>query len=737
MPLDRLLQLHGKLADLAAETGAPTGPVSDLTDDAPVQAASRLSARDALALFESQLTARHLDRVAFELRARGEGFYTITSCGHEGNAVLGRVLRRTDPALLHYRSGGFFAERARLADEVDAIEAVVLGLTASSEDPIAGGRHKVFGSMPLCVLPQTSTIGSQLPKAVGMALCLERARRCDLVPRLGEQELPADAIVLTSLGDASLNHASSVAAVNAARWVAHQKLPLPLLILCEDNGLGLSVRTPRGWVEAMLAAGPALPYFRAPGWDLPVLFEIASQATELCRSERRPVVLHMECARLMGHSGADPDSVYRGRAELERAAARDPVLQSARLLTEHGLLGGQALSDLDAAIGERVWQAASAAIGRPKLRSASEVMEPLAASREAEVLAEVRSGKTGGKRSGAQPMGRMINWALQELMRRYPQTLVFGEDVAEKGGVYNITAGLWKEFGAGRVFNTLLDETTILALAQGAAFVGLLPIPEIQYLAFLHNAEDQLRGEAASTRFFSNGQLAAPMVLRVASFGYQKGFGGHFHNDNSLAVLRDIPGLRIATPSNGADAVRLLRTLAASARVEGRVTVFLEPIALYVQRDLHEAGDGELACEYPSPGEAIGIGEVGLYEAEAGDMTIATYANGVRIARRAARTLAREHGLRARIVDLRWLAPLPVEPVLGHARATGKLLVLDECRQAGNVGEGLVTEVARRTREVALSLVTAKESFVPLGDAAELVLPSEADVIEAALALRD
>jgi 2-oxoisovalerate dehydrogenase E1 component len=461
------------------------------------------------------------------------------------------------------------------------------------------------------------------------------------------------------------------------------------------------------------------------------------------------VVLHMRCARLLGHSGADPDAVYRGREELEAAAELDPVLNGARMLLEQGVLDGSGLRALDAEIRARVLDSARRAVARPKLRSAADVMAPLAVDDVAAVRQEATRLPSDADRArahgdgealrlpeaqGPQPMVRLINWALSEQMARHPQSLLFGEDVAEKGGVYNVTSGLWKRYGAGRVFNTLLDETTILGLAQGAAFVGLLPVPEIQYLAFLHNAEDQLRGEAASTGFFSRGQLRAPMVLRIASFGYQKGFGGHFHNDDSIAVLRDIPGLRIATPSNGPDAVRLLRTLFASAVTEGRVTVFLEPIALYGQRDLYAEGDGLLAGTYPAPGEIILPGEVGVY-GEGGDLTIATYANGVRMARRAARALEREHGVRARVLDLRWLAPLPVDAVVQHARQTGRLLVLDECRRAGNVGEALVAEVALQAPGVALGLVTARDSFVPLGDAAELVLPSEAEVVEAGLSL--
>ena len=167
--------------------------------------------------------------------------------------------------------------------------------------------------------------------------------------------------------------------------------------------------------------------------------------------------------------------------------------------------------------------------------------------------------------------------------------IVFGEDVARKGGVYGVTKGLQGAFGAGRVFDSLLDEQSILGVALGAGLAGLLPVPEIQYLAYLHNAADQLRGEAATLSFFSQGQYRNPMVLRIAGLAYQKGFGGHFHNDNAVGALRDIPGLIIACPARPDDAAALLRTCLASAREDGSVCVFLEPIALYHERDLYRA----------------------------------------------------------------------------------------------------------------------------------------------------
>ena len=212
-----------------------------------------------------------------------------------------------------------------------------------------------------------------------------------------------------------------------------------------------------------------------------------------------------------------------------------------------------------------------------------------------------------------QPMSRLINWALADLMLAHGEIVLAGEDVGRKGGVYGVTQKLQARFGAGRVIDTLLDEQSILGLAIGMAHNGFLPIPEIQFLAYLHNAEDQIRGEAATLSFFSNGQYANPMVVRIAGLGYQKGFGGHFHNDNSLAVLRDIPGLVIACPSTGADAARMLRECVRLAREEQRVVVFLEPIALYSMRDLHAEKDGLWMRRYPAESERIAFGEVGVH----------------------------------------------------------------------------------------------------------------------------
>jgi 2-oxoisovalerate dehydrogenase E1 component len=315
-----------------------------------------------------------------------------------------------------------------------------------------------------------------------------------------------------------------------------------------------------------------------------------------------------------------------------------------------------------------------------------------------------------------------------------PDMLVFGEDVGRKGGVYGLTRGLAQRFGAPRVFDTLLDEQSILGLALGLGLSGLLPVPEIQYLAYLHNAEDQLRGEAASLRFFSNGAYTNPMVVRIAGLAYQKGFGGHFHNDNAVAVLRDIPGLVVGVPSRPEDAGPMLRACLAAAQAHGQVSVFLEPIALYHERDLYEPGDRGWLGTYAADGIAP-IGSARLHGAGTGsDLTIVTFGNGLRMSLRVAKRLQGE-GVGVQVLDLRWIAPLPVDDLLLAVSSTRRVLVADETRKSAGVGEGVLSALVEARFPGRMARVASRDSFVPLGDAANLVLLSEDEIEKAARAL--
>jgi 2-oxoisovalerate dehydrogenase E1 component len=690
-----------------------------------------------LGLFDAMTGSRQLDIHARRMRERGQGFYTIGSAGHESNAVVALALRTSDPALLHYRSGAFYLARSMQAGRklADGLRDVLLGVAGAVADPAAGGRHKVFGHPDLSIIPQTSTIASHLPRAVGMAFAIERARRIGVDARW-----PDDAVVVTSFGDASLNHSTAAGALNTAGYCVRLGLGVPVLFVCEDNGFGISVRTPSGWVAAA-AHRPGIEYVAADGEDSAEFEQAVAATVERIRATRHPVFLHLRTVRYLGHAGTDVESGYRGVREMAADRSRDPLVSLARrIASDHGI---DLLARYDE-IGALVEQIAESLHDPPRLTSATAVVAPLAPRRPETIRAlairtapdDLREQLFNGRlpeHAGPLTLAQAINAALADELAARPGLLVFGEDVGRKGGVYGVTRGLQQRFRSTRVFDTPLDEQAILGLGLGLGISGLLPVPEIQYLAYVHNAEDQLRGEAASLRFFSDGAYTNPMVVRIAGLAYQQGFGGHFHNDNAIAVLRDIPGLVVAVPARPDDAPPLLRTLLAAAESDGQVSVLLEPIALYHQRDLHRAGDRGWLGEYPPPDDAdahIPIGSARVY-GDGMDLTILTFGNGLRMSLRVAGRL-KEYGIGARVVDLRFVAPLPIADIVRESVATGRVLVADETRHSGGVGEGVVTALVEAGFGGSITRVSSVDSFIPLGDAATTVLLDEAAIDRAA-----
>ncbi|HEV7204993.1 MAG TPA: thiamine pyrophosphate-dependent enzyme [Jatrophihabitans sp.] len=686
-----------------------------------------------LTLFDAMVGSRLLDIHARHMRDHGRGFYTIGSAGHESNAYVAEALRPSDPALLHYRSGGFFVARSMQAGRAldDALRAVLLSMLASTADPASGGRHKVFGDASLAVLPQTSTIASHLPRALGVALSLSRAKRLGVAARWAK-----DSVVVCSFGDASLNHSTAAGALNAAGYTSSQGLPLPLVFVCEDNGIGISVPTLGGWVAAA-ARRPGIGYVAADGADPDAARAAAAEVVDTARRTRTPMLLHLRTVRFLGHAGSDVEAAYRPAAAIAADRARDPLLALARRIGTPGLAARY--DD----IAERVGALAHELASTPTLQTAAAVMAPLAPRASGSMVDAALAPATAERRTevfGTRlpedgeglTLAQSINAGLTDALASRSEMLVFGEDVGRKGGVYGVTRGLAQRFGAARVFDSLLDEQSILGLGLGLGVSGLLPVPEIQYLAYLHNAEDQLRGEAASLRFFSGGTFTNPMVVRIAGLAYQKGFGGHFHNDNAVGVLRDIPGLVVAVPSRPEDAAPMLRACLGAAAVQGQVSVFLEPIALYHEKDLHEPGDRGWLGAY-SPTTRIPIGSARVH-GTGSDLTIVTFGNGVRMSLRVAKRLA-DHGFGVRVLDLRWLAPLPMEDILLAAAATRRVLVVDETRHSGGVGEGVLAGLVEARYPGRMARVASKDSFIPLGDAANLVLLGEDEIESAAHAL--
>ena len=524
---------------------------------------------------------------------------------------------------------------------------------------------------------------------------------------------------------------------------------MPVLFCCEDNGFGISVRTPRDWVKEAWSNRPHLRYFGAEGTDIAGAYDAALAAAEYVRNSRRPAFLHLRCVRFLGHAGSDAEIGYRSRAEIGEDLERDPLVHAARLLAETGVAEPSELLARYDAVAADVRSLADEAAGQRRLSSASEVMEPIGRRRPEAIAEDVslaaspdaRANAFGGKlpeEAGPLTLAESINATLADALAARPEVLVFGEDVGRKGGVYGVTRGLQRRFGITRVFDTLLDEQTILGLALGCGVSGLLPVPEIQYLAYLHNAEDQLRGEAATLPFFSNGQYQQPDGLADRRVRLPEGLWRPFpqrrrrggppgHTRDRRRVSRrdrttrrpcSAPAWRRRPPTD--------RLASSWSRSRSTTPVICS-----------NPDDGGWLAPYAPPGEwpaahaPIGSARV---HGDGSDLTIVTFANGTYMSLRVAQRLA-DDGINARVVDMRWLAPLPIDDILREAEATGRVLIVDETRRSGGVSEGVVGALVDANFKGAISRVTSQDSFIPLGEAAEHVLLQEAEIDAAARAL--
>ncbi|MDA9951485.1 thiamine pyrophosphate-dependent enzyme [Oligoflexaceae bacterium] len=681
-------------------------------------------------LFESQIMSRIVDIEARALRQTQDSFYTIGSSGHEGNVSLGEAFKTSDMAFLHYRSGALYIQRQKQIPGSTPLHEIMLSVVASADEPIAGGRHKVWGSLAHLVPPQTSTIASHLPKAVGAALSI------DWGGSTIKKVMKSDSVVLCNFGDASANHSTATGAINHACWWAYKGNSMPIVFVCEDNGIGISVETPSGWIQQSYGNRPAMKYIQANSLNLAESVAAAEAAVHIARTYRKPVFLHLKTVRLLGHAGSDVETLYRDVADIEKTEGSDPLLHSAATVIKNGWLSSEEVLNLYGQIKTRVKSIGHEATLRPKLVDSKKVAEsivpkttwPRCAQGEwnrDEVFGALRLKQM----KKPQHMAKLLNWALTDILAEHSETVIMGEDVARKGGVYAVTTGLSETFGGQRVFDTLLDEQSILGTAIGMSQNGFVPIPEIQFLAYLHNAEDQIRGEAATQSFFSQGQFTNPMVIRIAGLAYQKGFGGHFHNDNSLAVLRDVPGLIVACPSNGQDAALMLRECVRLAKEEGRVSIFVEPIALYMTKDLVDEGDNSWTFDYPSPEEKANLGEFSQIS-DGKDGLIITYGNGVYLSSQAQQDLQKQ-GINISIIDLKWLAPVDYKKLAESASAFQNILIVDECRSTGSQSEQIYAEISQRTsRKLNMSRLCAEDCFIPLGAGSTCVLPSRVTIVQ-------
>jgi len=314
-----------------------------------------------------------------------------------------------------------------------------------------------------------------------------------------------------------------------------------------------------------------------------------------------------------------------------------------------------------------------------------------------------------------------IREALAEEMRRDPRVFLMGEDVAEHGGNFLVTTGLYEEFGEGRIFDTPLSESALVGAGVGAAMMGMRPVVEVMFADFVTIAMDAIVNHAAKVYYMSGGEVTAPLVIRLAAYGAGRRSGAH-HSQSIESYLTNVPGLTIVMPSTAYDAKGLLKTAIRSPNP----VLFLEHKMLYAKKG--EVPEGE----YLLP---IGVADV---KRQGSNLTLVAFGRMVDVSLAAAKTLEIQ-GVSAEVIDLRSLQPLDEDTILSSVKKTGRLVIVHEAPVRGGFGG----EVAAVVAEKALGYLDAPIKRVgapwvpvpfspPLEDA---YVPQEADVVKAAMAV--
>jgi 2-oxoisovalerate dehydrogenase E1 component len=648
------------LATKTTQTPKAAARFEGLTPDQLIQA------------FRIMHTSRRLDDREVVLKRQNRIFFQISGAGHEAIQVAAGMTMRSghDWFYLYYRDRALC-----LALGVTPHEMLEQAVGAAA-DPASGGRQMPshWGHKAYNIVSVSSPTGTQYLQAAG---CAEASR----------YHAAKGEVTLVTSGDGATSEGEFWESLNIACLEQ-----LPLLFLIEDNGYAISVpleaQTAGGNISTLTEGFPNLFRTEVDGTDFLASYRAMQAAADYCRGGRGPALVHAHCTRPYSHSLSDDERLYKCGAEREAEAARDPVLLFPKFLIDEGVIDRRMLQDITHEIDEEINRATQEALHE-------DVPEPSTALRHLyseSVDATGDAFAVPAQFNGApQTMVDLINATLREEMRRNPDILVFGEDVADctreeslrevkgKGGVFKVTYGLQTEFGKRRAFNTPLAEAAIVGRAIGMATRGLKPVAEIQFFDYIWPAMMQIRDELATLRWRSNGAFSCPAVIRVAIGGYLNG-GAIYHSQCGEVLFTHIPGLRVVMPSNAADACGLLRT---ALRSDDPV-LFLEHKRLYREpynRSPHPGADFTIPfgrAKVVKPGQSL---------------TVITYGALVQKALLAATQIERRNPTASvEILDLRTLAPYDWESIRASVEKTSRVIVAHE----DTVSFGYGAEIAAR-----------------------------------------
>jgi 2-oxoisovalerate dehydrogenase E1 component len=659
--------------------------------------------------------SRALDDREITLQKQSRVFFQISGAGHE--ALLLALARHLRPGYDWFFP--YYRDRALMLGLGVTPTEILLQAVGSADDPASGGRQMPchWGSKELNVVTQSSPTGSQCIPAVG---CAEAGRY------IAGRDLPGasahgDEVTYVSLGEGATSEGEFWESLNTAC-----RLHLPVLYLVADNGYAISVRAEDqspAPISEMVRGFRGLAIAKFDGRDYFTAREQGARAIARVRAGEGPGLIHAKVTRPYSHSAADTQSKYRPKEELLDEVEHDPIHLLEEELVAGGVLSREQVDAIHAEAKEIVNAASREAMAgaRP---------DPAAVLTNVFVTPDVEATKAPEEGDG-EPVsfGEAVRLTLHEAMAADERIRVFGEDVADapeamieevegKGGVFGTTLGIQKRFGIARCFNTPLAEANIVGRAVGQAIRGLHPAPEVQFFDYIWPAMTQIKSEAATIRWRSNGAFSCPMVLRVPIGGYLTG-GSIWHSQCGESIFAHIPGLIVMYPSRARDVAGLLRT---AFMCEDPV-LFLEHKRLYRQPF---ARDPFPPADYRIP---LGSGDI----VQPGtDLTIVSYGYTVHLAKQAAASLDAS----VEIVDLRCLIPWDKALVAESVARTGRVLVVHEDIRTAGFGAEVAAWIAEECfgdLDAPVARLGAQDCHVAYEPTLEVaILPQADDIAEAA-----
>tara|TARA_Y100000816_G_scaffold291106_1_gene281475 strand:- start:280 stop:2286 length:2007 start_codon:yes stop_codon:yes gene_type:complete len=649
-----------------------------------------------LDIYKNMTLARKLDDREMTLLKQGKAFFHIGCSGHEAAqlAAANNMKSGLDWAYPYYRDAAFCLGLGMTGKEQ------LLAFLAKDLDPSSGGRQmpQHYGHRDLRIVTQSSPTGTQFLQAVGCSMS-----------RKWEDN---NEIVYVSSGEGSTSEGEFHEALN---WSSREKLPVVFHI--QDNGYAISVpvsdQIAGSSVFDMVSGYENLAKYNVDGTNFFETNLAFQQAIDRARKGKGPSVVVSRVVRLLSHSSSDDQRKYRSSESLESDLKKDPIIKfekeclKAKILTKTDI--EKIHSNVEKYIEESVAWVDEQDDPDPKtaqnhLYSDFNILEetPLNPIRDKVVMVDA------------------INHALAEEMDKNEKMIVYGEDIADpKGGVFTATKGLTNKYGTKRVFNSPLAEASIVGTAIGLAVTGWKPCVEIQFGDYIWPAMMQIRDEASCIRYRSNGAWTSPLVIRVAVGGYIH--GGLYHSQSIDSYFFNMPGLRVAYPSNASDAKGLLKS---SLRMDDPV-IFLEHKGLYRQ--------GYAATPEPNKDYVLPFGKSNLIN-EGDFLTIVTWGAMVQKSIDAIKNCNLEHSA-VDLIDLRTLNPIDWEAIYLSVEKTGKLLIVHEDLLTGGVGAEIAAKLSDDLFEELdgpIKRVAAKDCHVPYNDVLENeILPQTDQIAEA------